>query len=94
MADLRALIPGSRVSLTLLEEDPAIGPWAAYIEWREGGIPRGLTTLGATHEEVMEALRESIATRRPEPVKSPEALEYERVERADIIAEGHKAVRP
>jgi hypothetical protein len=84
LADLRAMIQGSRVSLTLLEDDPELGPWAASIDYRVEGKPYSLAEVGSTFGEALTLLRDAIARRNAKVEKKAADIEYERVEREGI----------
>lgn len=66
---LQTLRQGSRVSVRRLEDDPELGPWCAWIEWREYSTyqmgvrteyPREMAELGKTPQEAISKLREAL----------------------------------
>lgn len=71
---LQKLRAHSRASVQRLEDDPDLGPWCAWIEWRENApvdgkemvCPHEMAELGKTPQEALLKLREALE-------KKPEA---------------------
>jgi len=61
MEQIQALLPGSRVSVSLLESDPAFMPWCAWIEWTDAKGRKDITVSGKTKTEALRALYEAAA---------------------------------
>jgi hypothetical protein len=68
---IQTLIPGSRVAIMRLEDDPSVPSWCAWIEWRRKG-PHSLTVGGWTKRDALVALREAVQEYLAKPRKPAE----------------------